>query len=129
MAEPPVPSNSNSLSRGWTSRNKISRNPKLILEPWAPKWINAVTFCPSMIIGASLDHPTRWATGSGFQNGVTEVVPHGPICQAALMLAGLCPGSGWECTAPTVGWVSLFQWGSEPHSLSSPWAGLKLTLG
>ena len=48
MAEPPVPSSSNSQPRRWTSRVKSSQNPELILQTWAPKSINAVTFCPSM---------------------------------------------------------------------------------
>ena len=95
--------------RGWTSRIKSSQNPELILETWAPESINSVTFCPSMITGASLDHPTRQATGSGFKNGMTGAVYHGSVCQAAIMWAGLCPGLGWECMRPTVGWGNFCQ--------------------
>ena len=56
-----------------------------------------------MITGASLDCPMRKATESGFKNGMTGVVPCGPVCQAALMLPGLCLGLELECVRPTAG--------------------------
>ena len=34
---------------------------------------------------------------------MTGEVSHGPVHWAALMLAGLCLGLGWECMGPTVG--------------------------
>ena len=111
MGEPPVPSSYNSLPRGWTSRVKGSQKPELILETWEPKLITAVSFCPSMITGASLDHPTRWGTGSGFKNGMAGVVSHRPVHWAALMLACLCLGLEWECAGPTVGWGGFCWWG------------------
>ena len=41
-----------------------------MLDTWAPKSIKAVTSCPSITTGASLEHPTNCAIGSGFKNGV-----------------------------------------------------------
>ena len=98
MAEPPLLLALTVDPEGGPPGLKISQNPELILETWAPKLINAITFCPFMMTGTSLDSPTRLATGSGFKNGMTGVVSHGPLCWAALMLAGLCLGLGWECT-------------------------------
>ena len=99
MAEPLVLSSSNSQPRGWTSRAKSLQNPELIVETWAPESINAVTFCLSMITGASLDHPTRWATGSGFKNGTAGAVSHGPVCQA-----------GWSLSRVRVGMHRAYCW-------------------
>ena len=97
MTEPPIPSSSNSLPRGWTSRAKRSQNPELILNTWAPELISAVTFFQSTITEALLDHATRWATGTGFGNGIAWTVSLVPVCLAAFMPAGLCLGLWWEC--------------------------------
>ena len=76
MREPPAPFSSNSLPRGWTSRAERWQKPELILETSAPESISAVTFCPSTITGASLDHLTGnriWAqewNGWGSFSGV-----------------------------------------------------------
>ena len=67
--------------------------------------------------------------GTGFRKGTTGAVSHESVHQAAFMLAGLCPGLGLECIGPTVSWGSCYWQGGEPHSLSSPWASLKLMLG
>ena len=67
---------------------------ELTLESCAPKLINMVTLCPSMITGALLDHPTRQAMVSGFKTGMTGAASHGPVHWAAFMLAGLCLGVG-----------------------------------
>ena len=75
-----------------------------------------------------MDHPTRQATGSGFKNGMTGMVSCGPVHWAALMLAGLFLGSGWECAGPTAGWGGSHQWG-EPHFLGSHQAGLRPSQG
>ena len=88
---------------------KSLQNPELILETWAPRSINAVIFCPSMITGASLDHPTRWTAGSGFKNGMTKAVSHGPVLWAALMLAGLCLGFGVGMHGAYC-WLGWFCW-------------------
>ena len=111
MAEPPVPSISNNLAKGWTFRVRCSQNLELMLETCAPESVNAVNLCPSSITGTSLDHPTRWAMGSGFKNGMTGVASHRPVCLDAFMLAGLCLGLGWECKGPTVGWGACHQQG------------------
>ena len=49
--------------------------------------------------------------GSGFRNEMTGVVSLGPVHLAALMLACLCLGSGWECMGPTAGWGIFHQQG------------------
>ena len=41
MAEPPVPSNSNNLPRGWICKVRSSQNWELMLKIWAPELINA----------------------------------------------------------------------------------------
>ena len=79
MAEPHITSSSNSLPRGCASSIKGSQNQELILETWAPKLINTVTFCSTTITRASLDCPTRQATGCGFKNGMTQVVSYRPV--------------------------------------------------
>ena len=111
MADPPVSSSSNNLPRGWICKVICSQNPELMLEFCAPESINAVTFCLSTITGASLDHPNRWATGSGFKKGMTGAASCRPVHQATFMLAGLHPELGWECEGPTVGWGNCCQQG------------------
>ena len=93
-----------------------------------PKSISAITFCPSMMIGASLDYPTRWVIGSRFRKGTAGVTSHLPLCLAAFIFAGLGLGSGWTCGGIIVALVSCYQLGSGPHFLSSTWAGLKQML-
>ena len=103
MEGPLVPSSSNNLPRGWTFRVMCSQNPELMLETYAPKSIKAVTLCPSTITGASFNHFTIWAIGSGFKKGMTGLASHRPVHQAAFMLPGRGPGLGWEYEGPTVG--------------------------
>ena len=50
-----------------------------------------------------LDHPTRWAFGSGFRNGTSGVTSCGLVCWAVFILASLGLRSGWECERPIPG--------------------------
>ena len=50
---------------------------------------------------------------------MTGAVSLGPVHLAALMVAGLCPGLGWECLVPTAGWSSFHQQGVS-HITSVP---------
>ena len=59
MADPPTPSSSNNLSRGWISRAICPQNPEVTLETFAPKSINVITSHPSMMVGTSFDHLTK----------------------------------------------------------------------
>ena len=111
MAEPLVPSTSSSLSRGWTFRVLHLQNPELTLETCAPELINAVTFCPVTMMGASLDCPSRWAVRSGFKNGTAGVISHGPVHWAIFILASLSLGLGWECEGPMAALGSCCWWG------------------
>ena len=97
MAEPPVPSRSSSLSREWTLRVIHLQTQSSHWKPVPPKSMNAVTFCPSTMTGALLDHPTRWTIGSGFKNGTARVTSHRPVCQTVFILASLGLGFWWEC--------------------------------
>ena len=90
------------------------------------------SICPSTITGASLDHPTRWAMGSGLKNRMTWVgLSCRPVhCQTAFMF-------DWPLSGVRVGmWGALLLAGAafagggwKLHSISSPWAGLKLITG
>ena len=44
-----------------------------------------------------------------------------PVHQAALMLAGLCLGSRWECMGPTAGWGGSYWWGVSHIPSVLPW--------
>ena len=107
--------------RGWTFRVICSQNWELKLETCDPELINTVTFCPSTITGASLVHPTRWATGSGFKKGTTEVASCVPVHWATLIQTSLCWGLGWECEEPTVGWGSCCQGVNHIPSVPPSW--------
>ena len=111
MAEPPVPSSSSSLSRGWTFRVIHLQYLELTLKTCAPKPINAVTFCTSTMMGASLEHPTSQAIVSDFKNGTVGVASCGSVHWAIFILASLGLGLGWECEGPIVGWGICHWWG------------------
>ena len=49
-----------------------------------------------MTTGASLAHPTNWATRSGFRNGI-GVIPFHPLLLTALSWIGFGLGSQREC--------------------------------
>ena len=57
IAAPPIPSSSNNWPRGWICRVRSLQNWALMLNIWPPKSIKAVTSCPSIITGASLECP------------------------------------------------------------------------
>ena len=125
MADPPVPSSSSSLSRWWTFRAISSQNLEITLETCAPRMINAITFCPSVVTVASLDCPNRQAIRSGFMNGTARVISCVPFCLATFILASFGLGSGWGCVGPIAALGGCCELGGEPHALSSPWAVLK----
>ena len=120
MAEPPVPCSSNNLPKDWTFRVMCSQNLELMLETCAPKSINVVTLCLFTITWASLDHPTRQVIASGSKKGMNGMASCGLVHQTTFRLAGLGPGSGWECEGPTVGWGSCHWWGLSHISSVSP---------
>ena len=120
MAEPLVPSSSSSLSRGWTFRVIHLQNPELTLETHALESINAVTFCPSTMMGTSLDCLARQAVASGFRNGTAGITSHVPAPQAIFLLARFGLRSGWGCIGPIVA-LGGCHCGGELHSLSFPW--------
>ena len=97
MAEPLVPSSSSNLSKGWTFRAICLQNPELTLETCAPELINAITFCLSTMMGASLDCPTRWAIGSEFKNWMAWFTSYGLVHWAIFILANLGLGLVWDC--------------------------------
>ena len=72
----PIPSSSNNQPRGWICRVSSLQNCTLMLKTWAPESIKAVTSCPSIITGASLEHPIRCAMGSGLRNGTGATCCH-----------------------------------------------------
>ena len=88
-----------------------SVHPELMLETCAPESINADTFCPSTMTGASLNHPTRWTMGSRLRKGTAGLTCHALVHQAICMLASLGPGSGWECEGPIAGLGNCYWWG------------------
>ena len=123
IAAPPVPSGSNNWLNSWICSASSSQNWGLTLDTWAPKSISAVVSCPFIITGALLEHPTNWAMGSGFRKGT------GVTFCSALSMVGFGLGSGRECWEPTVGCCGWCWQGVGPHSLGSPWTGLKSWLG
>ena len=94
MAAPPVPSSSNNWPNGWICSMSSSQNWKLTLDTWAPKLISAVFSCPSTITGALVEHPTRWAMGSGLRNGTGATSSH-PFAQPWVWSV-LVWGQGWN---------------------------------
>ena len=67
--EPPVLSSFNNWPRGGICSAISPQKWELMLETWGPKSISAVISCPSAITGVSLEHPTKWAIGSGVEEG------------------------------------------------------------
>ena len=91
-----------------------------MLETCAPELINTITSCPSTMMGASSDHPTRQAIRSRFKNRTVGVTSHRPVCQAALILVSPGLGFGWECGAYChLGWLLLV--GVSCIPLVPPW--------
>ena len=76
MAAPTIPSSSNNWPRGWICRVSSSQNWAFMLD--TPESVKAVTSCPSIITGASLECPTRCAMGSGLRNGIGATCCHPP---------------------------------------------------
>ena len=128
MAAPLVPSSFSSLSRGWTFRAIHSQNSELTLETCAPESISMITFCLLMIIGTSLDCPTRWATGSRSRKGMAGISSYLSLCQVAFIFNGHGLGLGWECEGLIVALGSCHWLGGELDFLSSPCIGLKQML-
>ena len=89
---------------------------ELTLETWAPESISAMVSCTSIITGALLEHPTKWAMGSGLRKG-TGATSGCSLFWAAFSTVNFGLGSGRECWRFTVG---CCWWGVESHSLSSP---------
>ena len=85
---PPVTSNSNSWPRGWIWSARSSQNWELMLESWAPKSISSVILCLSTITGASLEHPAKWAMGSGLRKGTGATLAM-PFCELLSLLSVL----------------------------------------
>ena len=83
----PIPSSSNNWPRGWICRVRSLQNGAFMLETWAPKSIKAVTSCPSIITGDSLEFPIRHAMGSGLRNAIGETCCH-PFLFAAFIWIG-----------------------------------------
>ena len=74
MAAAPIPSSSNNWPRGWICKVRSSHNWVLMFETWAYESIKAATSCPSIITGASLEHPIRCAIGSRLRNSMGQLV-------------------------------------------------------
>ena len=119
MVSPLVLSSFSSLSWGWTSRAIHLQNTELTLETCAPELINRITFCPSTMIGASYDHPTRQAVMSGFRKRMAGVTSHLSLCLAAFIFAGLSLGLGGNARCLLFPWAAVTGQGGWLHSLSS----------
>ena len=65
----PIPSNSNNQPRGWISSASSSQNWELTLETCTPESISSIVSCPSSIMGATLECPTKHATRLGLMKG------------------------------------------------------------
>ena len=76
MVVPSIPSNSNNQPRGWISSASSSQNWELTLEPCAQESISASVSHPSIITGASLEHPTKHAIGPGLRKGTGATSGH-----------------------------------------------------
>ena len=115
----PIPSSSNSLSRGWISRAICSQSPELTLAACTPELISAITSHPLMMTGVSLDHPTKQVMESRFKKGTSLVTSHFPYCLAIFMCT--VPGQdwGWECTCSIVALVGC-SWLGGGHIPSAP---------
>ena len=121
MLAPLVPSSYSSLCRGWTFRTICLQNHELTPETCTPKSVNVITFCPSTMMGVSLDCPTRQVIGSGFRKRMAGVTSHLPLYLAVFIFAGPGLGSGWECRGLIIAFSGCYQLRGGLHSLGSPW--------
>ena len=111
MVECPVPSSSNNLPKGWAFRViHLHGTQGWHWKPEPLSWFMHGLFFPSFnyrgLIGLS-NQVRQWGLDS--KNGLTRAASHGPVHQAAFLLAGLCLGVGvgmWE----TYCWLGCSYW-------------------
>ena len=111
----PIPSSSNNWPKGCICRVSSLQNWAHMLNTWVPESIKAVTSHPPIITGASLEHPTRCAMGSGLRNGIGATCCC-PFLLAASIRVSFGSGSGRECCE----FIDCSWQGVWLHSLSSP---------
>ena len=114
--QPSIPSSSNNWPRGCICRMSSLQNWALMLKTWTPESMKAVTSCPSIITGASLEHPTKTCYGVWIEEWYWAdlVLSSFPFCCLHM-------GQFWIGVREGMLWVYwLHDVGGWPHSLGSP---------